>query len=250
MADIQFQENDFQFKPFSAITKKVCIKNMDLKNKIIVITGGSKGLGKALALCFLKYGSKVVICSREGGFKNLESEIIGIKADVTKENEIKNLAEKVINDFGRIDIWINNAGIWLPHASIEKTDWHKVHDLIEVNLFGTVYGSKASLVQMRKQGFGSIINILSTSALEGRAGSSGYSASKYAAAGFTKSLRKEVDGEKIKVFGIYPGGMQTGLFDEGRPENYAEFMDPNFVAENIVNNLLKKKPEEELIIKR
>jgi len=219
-----------------------------LKGKIVVITGGSKGLGKSLALRFSKDDSKVIICSREGEFENLESGIMGIKVDVTKENEIQSLAEKVINDFGKIDIWINNAGIWLPHKPIEETDWKRAHDLIEVNLFGTVYGSKIALAQMRKQSFGLIINIISTSGLNGKINETAYCASKFAVTGFTKSLIKEVDGKKIKVLGVYPGGMQTNLFDENKPENYTEFMDPNFVAEEIVNNLLKKEPVEELII--
>ncbi|MFA5095478.1 MAG: SDR family oxidoreductase [Candidatus Paceibacterota bacterium] len=224
---------------------------MELKDKVVVITGGSKGLGKALALCFLKNSSNVVVCSRdENEFKNLEKGILGIKADVTKENELQNIVNFTEKKFGKLDIWINNAGIWLPHLPIEQTDWKRAHDLIEVNLFGTVYGSKVALVQMRKQGFGLIVNILSTSALEGKINETAYCASKFAAMGFTKSLKKEVDGKNIKVISIYPGGMQTNLFDERKPENYNEFMDPNFVADKIIENLKKETPEEELIIRR
>lgn len=223
---------------------------MELKDKIIVITGGTKGLGKAMALCFLKNNAKVVVCSRdENEFENLEEGILGIKADVTKENELQNLSENVVAQFGRIDVWINNAGIWLPHMPIEETDWGRAHDLIEVNLFGTVYGSKIALHQMRKQNFGLIINILSTSALDGKINETAYCSSKFAAMGFTKSLKKEVDGKNIKVFAVYPGGMQTNLFDERKPEIYNSFMDPDEVANKIVGNLKKETPEEELIIK-
>ncbi|MBI3888419.1 SDR family oxidoreductase [Candidatus Nomurabacteria bacterium] len=223
---------------------------MDLKNKVVVVTGGTKGLGKALALGFLKDGSKVVVCSKDGGFENLENGIVGIKADVTKENEMQSLAEKITSDFGQIDVWINNAGIWLPHKPIEETDWKRAHDLMEVNLFGTVYGAKAALAQMRKQDFGMIVNIISTSGLNGKINETAYCASKFAASGFTKSLMKEVDGIKIKVLGVYPGGMQTNLFDENIPVNYNEFMDPSFVAEKIIENLKLKKPEVELVINR
>ncbi len=223
---------------------------MDLKNKVVVITGGSKGLGRALALRFLEDGSKVIVCSKDGDFKNLENGIVGIKADVTKEDEVQALADKVIVDFNKIDIWVNNAGIWLPHKPIEETDWKRAHDLIEVNLFGTVYGSKIALAQMRKQGLGLIVNIISTSGLNGKINETAYCASKFAVSGFTRSLMKEVDGEKIRILGVYPGGMQTNLFDENKPENYTEFMDPNFVAEKIISNLKLEKPEEELIIKR
>ena len=224
---------------------------MELKDKVVVITGGSKGFGRAMAISFQKEGARVVVCSRkEEEFKDLPEGIGRIKADVTKEEDIISLANIVLKEFGKIDIWINNAGIWLPHRPVEETDWKRAHDLIEVNLFGTVYGSKVALMQMRKQGFGSIINILSTSALEGRAGGSAYCASKYATVGFTKSLRKETEGTNTKIISIYPGGMQTNLFDEKKPESYKEYMDPNFVANKVIDNLKLEKPEEEIIIKR
>lgn len=225
---------------------------MKLKNKTVVITGGTKGLGKAMALCFKKENANVVVCARdESGFEGLSKKgILGIKADVTKENELSDLIKTVKAKFGQVDIWINNAGIWLPHAPVEKVNWKRAHDLMEINLFGTVYGSKVALVQMKKQGFGSIMNIISTSALDGRENSSAYCASKYAADGFTKSLQKETTGTNIKVLSVYPGGMQTAFFDEERPENYADYMDPNLVAKKIVENIKKEVPEEELILKR
>ncbi|MFH1608503.1 MAG: SDR family oxidoreductase [Patescibacteria group bacterium] len=224
---------------------------MNLENKVVVITGGTKGLGKAMAVSFLKNNAKVIVCSKsKKDFKNLEIGIVGKKADVTKEKELKKLADFVVKKFGQIDIWINNAGIWLPHLPIEETNWRRAHDLIEVNLFGTVYGSKIVLAQMKKQNFGYIVNIISTSALEGKINETAYCASKFAVDGFTKSLMKEVDGKNIKVLGVYPGGMRTNLFDEKIPENYNDFMDPNFVADKIIENLKKENPELELIIKR
>ena len=224
---------------------------MELEEKIVVITGGTKGLGKALALSFLKNNAKVVVCSREDDRpEDLDERVFWIKADVTKEAELQNVLEFAKNKFGRLDIWINNAGIWLPHLPVEETDWVRAHDLIEVNLFGTVYGSKVALSQMRKQDSGLIINIISTSALEGKINETAYCASKFAAMGFTKSLMKEVNEKNIKVLAVYPGGMRTDLFDEKRPEKYDGFMDPNDVADKIVENLKKENPEEELVIKR
>lgn len=226
---------------------------MDLGGKIVVITGGSKGLGKALAIAFGNKGAKVVISSRNKEELEVTAsklDIASIVCDVTKESDVQNLADEVLKKYGRIDIWINDAGVWLPHASIEETNWQRVHEMFEVNIFGTIYGSKVALIQMRKQDFGMIINILSTSALDGRPRSSGYCASKYAAAGFTKSLRKEVEGTNIKVFGIYPGGMQTSFFDEKKPREFDEFMSADFVATKIIENLTSGTPEEEQIIKR
>lgn len=225
---------------------------MELKNKVVVVTGGTKGLGRAMANLFLQNEARVVVCSRnDDELKEIKNErILGINADVTKENDLKNLLDVVKEKFGQIDIWINNAGIWLPHLPIEETDWNRAHDLIEVNLFGTVYGSKTALVEMRKQGFGIIMNIISTSGLDGKINETAYCASKFAVRGFTDSLKKEVDGDKIKVLSVYPGGMKTNLFDERIPEKYNDFMNPNDVANTIIENLKKDKPEEELIIKR
>lgn len=224
---------------------------MELKNKVVVITGGTKGLGRAMAESFLKNDAKVVVCSRSNDEINEISKegIFGVVADVTKEDDMIHLLEIAKEKFGQVDIWINNAGLWLPHIPIEDVDWKRAHDLIEVNLFGTVYGSKVALAQIREQGYGYIINIISTSALEGKINETAYCASKFAVKGFTESLRKEVNGKNIKIISIYPGGMRTNLFDERRPENYNEYMDPDYVANLILENLKKDNPEEELIIR-
>src|SRR3989344_3077043 len=100
---------------------------MDFKNKVVVITGGTKGLGKALAFSFLKENAQIVVCARnKEEFKDLPQEILCIKADVTKEEELIDLVEIVKQKFGQLDVWINNAGMWLPHASVEAADWGKV----------------------------------------------------------------------------------------------------------------------------
>lgn len=226
---------------------------MGLKNKVIVITGASKGLGKAMSYAFAKQDSKLILSARsKKELKTITNKINALPfvADITNEKQVIKLARFAVKKLGRIDIWINNAGIWIPHAPVEEMDSKKMRNMICVNLLGTIYGSKAALIQMRKQGSGTIINILSTSALEGRAGSAAYCASKYGADGFTKSLRLESEPKNIHVFAIYPGGMQTRLFDEKKPCNFNEFMNPDMVAQIILENLKKQKPEQELIIKR
>jgi NAD(P)-dependent dehydrogenase (short-subunit alcohol dehydrogenase family) len=226
---------------------------MNLKDKVVVITGASRGLGKALALALAKEGAKLVLGARSKNELDelaKQTDAVAVAADVTREEEVLDLAETAVNKFGRLDIWINNAGMWIPHGLIVSLDMKRVHEMVEVNLFGTIYGSKAALLQMQKQHKGTIVNILSTSALEGRAGSSGYGASKFATLGFTKALVKEAEPEGIHVIAIYPGGMRTHLFDESKPENYQDYMDPAEVAQKIVENLKQEEPEAELIIKR
>ena len=116
---------------------------MDLKNKVVVITGGSKGLGRALASGFLKEQVRVIInapSKKEVEEVGKEIGAATFAGDVTKESDMNNLASFAVEKFGAIDIWINNAGIWLPHAPVEETDYEKVNELMEVNLFGTIYG--------------------------------------------------------------------------------------------------------------
>lgn len=224
-----------------------------MKNKIVVITGSSKGLGKSLAYSFAKRGAKVVVCSRdEDENKKIAEEIGGlaVTVDITKEEDIHRLVSETISNFGKIDFWINNAGVWLPHSLVEELDIERVKAIFEINVYGLMYASKASLIQMRKQGNGTIVNIVSTSGLAGRALSSGYSASKFAVRGFTESLQEATKDSQIKVVAVYPGGMKTGLFDEKKPDDYNEYMDVDIVAEKIVTNLEKENPEIQQIIKR
>ncbi len=224
--------------------------NMQLKDKIIVITGANRGLGRCLADVFLEKGAKVVAASRTIEGLTATDSLVPVLTDVTKEQDQQNLAARTIEKFGRIDIWINNAGIWIPHVLAEEMDMKRVHEMFEVNLFGTMYGSIAALRQMRQQGSGIIVNIISTSALQGRPTSSAYAASKFAADGFTKSINLEAKDAGIKVIAVYPGGMKTHLFDENSPADYAQYMDPKDVAAKIIANLELDSPEEAQILKR
>jgi short-subunit dehydrogenase len=106
------------------------------------------------------------------------------------------------------------------------------------------------MTEMRKQGNGIIMNIISSAALGGRPTLSGYSASKFAEDGFTKALRMELDGSGVKVVAVYPGGMRTNLFDEAKPADFNDYMDPNDVAEKIIANIELENPEEDQILKR
>lgn len=225
---------------------------MKLQDSVIVITGASRGLGRALAERCAQEGAQLVLSSmpsRELDAVARTFSAFAVPADVTDEAQVQHLASTAVQRFGCIDGWMNNAGIWVAHAPIEQQDSRRVHRIMEVNFFGTFYGSRAALIQMKKQGKGTIMNTLSTSALEGRVGSSGYCASKYAAVGFTKSLRLEAKPFGIDVIGVYPGGMKTHLFDEQRPEQYETYMDPADVAARVIANLQSDHPEEELIVR-
>jgi 3alpha(or 20beta)-hydroxysteroid dehydrogenase len=216
-----------------------------MQHKVVVITGGGKGLGKAMAEMLEAKGATVVVSYRESSGK-------GIRADVTQEADVNNLAAEVVAKYGKIDIWINNAGVWLPQQHIEDVDIQKAQQLFQVNFFGTFFGMRAAVRQMKKQGSGMIVNISSTTAFDGMTGSSGsaYISSKYAIRGLTNAVREELKDTPISVIGVYPGGFKTDLFNAAKPDNFKDFMSVESVAEKIVANLEKDVPEKQLVIKR
>jgi NAD(P)-dependent dehydrogenase (short-subunit alcohol dehydrogenase family) len=224
--------------------------NMNLKNKVIVITGGVKGFGRSLADIFASMGAKVVVSSHSSVPESWNSNIFVFQSDVRKEEDVKKLKDFALEKFGQIDIWVNNAGIFYTYMPIEKLDMIRVHDVFETNVFGVMYGSRMAMEEMRKKGSGIIVNIISSAALSGRPTISAYSSSKFAEDGFTKALRLELEGSGVKVIAVYPGGMKTNLFDEARPEDYSEYMDPNEVAEKVVKNIESENPDLEQILKR
>jgi len=221
--------------------------------RTVVITGGNRGLGRALAEQFIAKGYRVVICARNKGEVEAAAKEIGaiaFAADITNETEVKALVDFAVLTLGRIDIWINNAGVWIRHSPVEQLDIERIRKMFEVNVFGVMSGSKLALTQIRKQNGGTIININSTSGLTGRPTSSSYAASKWALRGFTESLREECKGSNIRIISVYPGGMRTSLFDEDKPQDIDSYMSPESVARKIAENLDQENPQDELIIKR
>jgi len=226
---------------------------MDLKDKIIVITGGSQGFGRALAQLFISEGSQVVISGHEK--KNLEDVSKELSSDhflanVTSIEDMKKLGEYVVKKYGRIDIWINNAGIQIAPSLVEDVNTNRLQDLFQVNFFGYFYGCQVALSYMKKKDEGTIININSTAGLEGKPEISAYSSSKFAIRGLTESIRKEEKDSNIKIYGIFPGGMKTEIYKEKYPTDLNEYMEVDSVAKKVIENLKSDSPEIDLIIKR
>src|SRR3989344_966234 len=226
---------------------------MTLQDKVIVITGGSRGLGKELARDFFQNGAKVIITARNKKELDITAKEIGVLSfvsDVTNENSLKKLSAFVLKKFGKIDFWINNVGIWIPHSSIENVKINDLQKAIDINVFGMIYGSRTAMSTMKKKKTGAIINIISLSGLNGRPMSSAYATSKWAARGFSESLRLALEPLHIPVIAIYQGGMKTDIFKNKKPKDYDTFMEPNYVAKKIVSNLKLKKPKIDLIISK
>ncbi|MFZ2310451.1 MAG: SDR family oxidoreductase [Patescibacteria group bacterium] len=225
---------------------------MDLNNKVIVITGGTKGFGKSLASFFKKENGQVIISSDNiEDLEKVKHEIINDSylADVTKLEDLFNLASYVQRKYGRIDIWINNAGIQIAPSLIEDIDVVKLKRLFDINFFGYFYGCQVALKHMKQQGSGLIININSTAGLDGKPMISAYSSSKFAIKGLTESIRKEVN-DNIKIYAVYPGGMQTDIYQEKYPDDINEYMLVDDVVQKVIDNLKSDNPNSDLIIKR
>ncbi len=228
---------------------------MNLSKKVVVITGGSKGLGRAMAKILKEKQATVIVCSTDkAALKSTadELQITAFPCDVTDEAQVQEVADKTVQEFGMIDIWINNAGMWLPTIPLEETDMEKVQKLFQVNVFGTIHGSRAALRFMKKQGNGTIMNISSITAFDGMSGSSGlpYIASKYALRGLTNTLRDELKNTSINVIGVYPGGFKSELFNHAEPSSFSQFMEVDAVARKIIENLEQITPTTQLVIPR
>ena len=225
---------------------------MNLINKVVVITGGSKGFGKSLALSLKKENCQIIISSDNKEDLEKTKQEISVDyflTDVVKPEDLINLGKYVFEKYGRIDIWINNAGIQIAPSLIEDVDVAKLKRLFDINFFGYFYGCQTALKYMKTQGAGLIININSTAGLDGKPMISAYSSSKFAIKGLTESTRKEVP-ENINIYAVYPGGMQTEIYKEKYPQDIKDYMLVDHVVQKVIENLKSDNPNPDLIIKR
>src|SRR3989338_5647252 len=192
---------------------------MKFKDKVVLITGGAKGIGKAIVLEFDKQGANIIInyCSSEKEAKNLVDEVnkigssaIAIRADVAKPSEISQLIQQSIAKYGRVDILINNSGVQFPASPEDTTEeiWDKT---IDINLKGMFFCIREVLPYMKKQGSGKIINISSMTAFVGSLVSVPYGVSKAGIVNMTKTLSKDLGKFNITVNSVAPGPTNTDL---------------------------------------
>jgi 3-oxoacyl-[acyl-carrier protein] reductase len=218
----------------------------NLKNKNALITGAGKGIGKAVAIALAKEGVNVILVSRtQSDLDEVATEVnkLGVKsltltADVSDIYSITTAVDKALDTFQTIDILINNAGIaaFGKFLELEPQAWERI---IQVNLMGTYYTTRAVLPNMIARQTGDIINISSTAGLKGNALTSAYSASKFAVLGLTESLMQEVRKHNIRVTALTPSTVGTEMakdlkLTDGNPENVMQAED---VAELIIAQL-------------
>lgn len=218
-----------------------------LKGKVAFITGAGRGIGKAAALALANEGVNIGLLARtETELKKVASELegLGVKAayaavDIASQEDVEQAVKKLTEELGTADILINNAGIggFATLLDMDPKEWKQI---IDVNLMGTYYVTRAVLPQLIEKNGGDIINISSTNGLNGAATSSAYSASKFGVIGLTESLAQEVRRNNIRVTALTPStvatelAVKTNLIAENNDEKY---MQPEDIAEFIVAQL-------------
>ncbi|MEF8832543.1 MAG: SDR family oxidoreductase [Candidatus Thermoplasmatota archaeon] len=221
---------------------------MNLKESVVFVTGSSSGIGKETAIRFSEVGSKVVVTYNRGKERGEEvveecrenSEAILVHLDVTDRDSIRNAVDKIIDEFGQIDLLINNAGVSIS-GLLDEMPFEDIEKQLEVNLKGLIETTKIALPHLKKGDEGKIINISSGLGKSGSSKVSIYCATKFGVRGFTQSIAEELSPE-IGVYVVNPGMTATPMTDyKGE--------DPKKVAEVILKTAqekLGKKPGEDI----
>lgn len=195
-----------------------------MKDKIVVITGASEGLGKMVAMKLAAEGARVALVAHNENKLDEVTKAIGENAhayvcDVSKAEQVRKTSEQILSDFGHIDVLINNAGIWTDEQ-LEKDDPDRRRKAFEVNTLGTIEFVKAFEPSLKAQNSGHILNVISTSGTNDTSSGDNtlwqsYGATKWALAGFTRALKDSfaTDGVRVKVTGFYPGGFDSNLYE-------------------------------------
>jgi len=192
-----------------------------MSNPVVLITGALTGIGRAAALAFAREGNSVVVSGRhdEAGqalaaeLRELGGEAEFIRADVRREDDVRNLVDRTVARFGRLDAAVNNAGTEGHPGPVTQQTADSYAATFDTNVLGTLLSMKHELRVMQAQGNGSIINISSTYGHRGAGGASVYSASKHAVEGLTKSAAIEVATSGVRVNAVAPGPVETGMLN-------------------------------------
>ena len=202
-----------------------------MRPPVVLITGALTGIGRATAFAFAKEGARVLVSGRhddEGGrlvaeLRELGGEVEFLRADVRREDDVRNLVDATVARFGRLDAAVNNAGTEGKSGPVTEQSAETYNVIFQTNVLGTLLSMKHELRVMLAQGYGSIVNVSSFYGRTAAPGASVYAASKHAVEGLTKSAAIEVAGHGVRVNAVAPGPIETGMLDRfaGTAENKA-----------------------------
>ena len=218
---------------------------MSFKNKLVLITGASSGIGRETAIEFAKLGANLILVARrkdklkqtEDELKKYNVSISACQCDVSKKDQVKEMSETVLEKFSSVDILINNAGFAI-YGSVSDLSISDIESQMETNYFGMVYCIKNFLPSMLKKKSGHIVNVASVAASFGLPGIASYCASKFAMMGFSEGLKHELKDTGIGITVVSPIMVRTNFFDHPSFEKIPKYslisLDPKTVAKTIL----------------
>ena len=231
--------------------------NKDLNGKVVVMTGASSGFGRGASVAFAEAGASVVLSARRQELLEQVAQecnshggrAMAVAADVSKENEVRRLAEAAVGQFNRIDVWVNNAGSGTM-GRFEEIPLDEHVQVIETDLLGTLYGSYYAMKQFKLQGEGTLINMSSVIGKVPAPYFSSYAAAKHGIVGLDAALRQELDDDKIKtihVCTVMPTSMDTPFFEHAAQHTGHEVkpIPPVYDAQKVVDVIVKLATEPE-----
>lgn len=215
---------------------------MSVSEKHILITGGSSGLGKAMAKQLIEKGAKVAITGRDKAKLEKVAKNIGafsIPADVSKEEEVIKTFSQFIDKFKRLDVLINNAGVGADRKSIDELDIIAMRKVYDINVFGAAMMGKEAAKLFKIQKHGAIVNIASTAAMKGYAGGTIYSSSKFALRGMSQDWQADLRPYNVRVINVNPSYVPTAFNNPSREERAEEDnkLTANEIAHAVVSAL-------------
>ena len=229
---------------------------MNFKDKVVVITGASSGIGEASAIKFAKKNAKVVLVARrKEKLLQVQKEIsqytdftLVCQCDVSNKSQVKEMVDMVLDTFGRIDILVNNAG-FVIYGKVEELSIEDIESQMKTNYFGTINCTKYFLPHFLKQNSGHMVNVASVGGSFGVPGIASYCATKFAMLGFSEGLHHELHGTNIGVTVVSPIMVRTSLFDHPSFKNFTKFATGiSLSADTVANAIIKASDSSRLEI--
>lgn len=219
---------------------------MDFKNKIVLITGASSGIGKQTAIEFAKKGANLILVARRKDrlesiadeLKKFHISILVCQCDVSNKEQVKEMSKTVLEEFNTVDILINNAGFAI-YGSVSELSIDEIESQMETNYFGMVYCIKNFLPYMLEKKSGHIVNVASVAASFGLPGIAPYCASKFAMLGFSEGLKHELKNTGIGITVVSPIMVKTDFFNHPSFENMSKFSPTSLNSKTVANAILK-----------
>lgn len=219
---------------------------MDFRDKVVLITGASSGIGKETAIEFAKQGASLILVARRkdklqrisDDLKKFNVSVIIHQCDVSKKDQVKEMARKVLDNFNSIDILVNNAGFAI-YGSVSDLSIDQIESQMQTNYFGMIYCIKNFLSTMIEQKSGHIVNVASVAASFGLPGIASYCASKFAMLGFSEGLKHELKDTGVRITVVSPIMVRTNFFDHSSFEKIPKFSSTSISSQKVAKAILQ-----------